>query len=113
MMAKSRAVFADEDEKRRKAWVGDAVLSLFAREWVLKQDDIQAGERKDAFVAMTSNRFLASFGEPTAIEAEIGVLYEQEGLTAAFEFMTETLLPVFQRQRNNQSKATRGSKKKR
>ena len=27
----------DETEKRTKAWVGDAVLALFAREWILDQ----------------------------------------------------------------------------
>ena len=29
-----------EEEKRTKAWIGDAVLALFAREWILKQTDI-------------------------------------------------------------------------
>ena len=26
----------DETEKRTQAWVGDAVLALFAREWILE-----------------------------------------------------------------------------
>ena len=88
-----------EAEKRSKAWIGDAVLGLYAREWILEQDDIPFKERATVFTQMTSNRFLASFGEPTAMEAEIGDVYEREGLQAAYESIEKKLLPVFKKQR--------------
>ena len=91
----------DETEKRTKAWVGDAVLALFAREWILKQTEIAPGERIDAFTGMTSNRFLACMGEPTLMEAKIGGVYETEGLEKAFAYIESTFLPVFKKQRRN------------
>ncbi len=97
-----------ESEKRTSAWVGDAVLALFAREWVLSQREIQPGERIDVFTGMTSNRFLACLGEPTSVEAAIGEVYQSKGLEAAFAYNEETLLPVFEKQRRNRSK-TQGS----
>ena len=69
-----------ESEKRTSAWIGDAVLALFARDWILRQQDIQPGKRIEVFTGMTSNRFLACLGEPTAIEARIGEIYQTEGL---------------------------------
>ncbi len=92
------------NEKRTKAWIGDAVLALFAREWILKQDDIQPEKRAEVFIQMTSNKFLSALGEPTAMEAEIGVVYENEGLQAAFSFIEDKFIPIFQKQRNNQRK---------
>ncbi len=91
----------DEQETKTKAWVGDAVLALFAREWILRQTDIPLGERATIFKAMTCNQFLSSFGRPTQVEADIGVVYESKGLQAAFEYMEERLLPVFKKQRRN------------
>lgn len=88
-----------EETKRAKAWIGDAILALYAREWILKQKDIPAKERADVFIQMTSNQFLASLGEPTAMEAEIGVVYEAEGLQAAFNFIETKFLPHFIKQR--------------
>ena len=87
-----------EDEKRTKAWVGDAVLSLFAREWILRDASIQPSDRNEAFIRMTSNKFLSSVGEPTAMEAEIGRIYESEGLDAAYKHIEETYLPLFKKQ---------------
>jgi len=88
-----------EEEKRSKAWIGDAVLGLFAREWILKKTDIAVKERAHVFIQMTSNQFLASLGEPTAMEAEIGVVYESEGLQAAFDFIEGKFLPLFIKRR--------------
>ncbi|MGZ0656967.1 hypothetical protein ACWPKO_04975 [Coraliomargarita sp. W4R53] len=88
-----------EQDKRTKAWIGDAVLALFAREWILKQTDISVKQRAEVFIQMTSNRFLASLGEPTAMEAEIGVVYENEGLQAAFDFIEGKFLPLFIKRR--------------
>ena len=93
-----------ESEKRTSAWIGDAVLALFAREWVLRQQDIRPGKRIEVFTGMTSNRFLACLGEPTAIEAKIGDIYQAEGLESAFAYIEESLLPVFEKQRRNQAK---------
>jgi dsRNA-specific ribonuclease len=40
-------------------------------------------------------------GEPTLMEATIGVVYEKEGLEKAFSYIEETFLPVFRKQRQN------------
>lgn len=92
------------NEQRTKAWVGDAVLALFAREWILKQSDIPSEKRAEVFIQMTSNKFLSSLGEPTAMEAEIGVVYEADGLQVAFNHIEKKFVPIFQKQRNNQRK---------
>ncbi len=101
-----------EEDKRTKAWIGDAVLALYAREWILEQSDISVKERANIFIQMTSNQFLASLGEPTAMEAEIGVVYESEGLQAAFDFIEQKFLPLFikQRQRSKQPGSYRDKK---
>ncbi len=103
----------DETEKRTRAWVGDAVLALFAREWILDQKDIAPGNRIEAFTRMTSNQFLACMGEPTHVEAKIGSVYESKGLTAAFEFIEKDILPVFEKQRRNRQKRTRSYRDRR
>lgn len=87
-----------EEEKRTKAWVGDAVLALYAREWILAEPSIKANERSDAFIRMTSNQFLSAIGEPTAMEAEIGIIYERDGLEAAFAHIKKTYVPLFKKQ---------------
>ena len=101
----------DERVKRDLAWIGDAVLALFARKWLLSQTDVDPEERVEQFISMTSNQFLACFGEPTAMEAEIGEIYESKGLEAAFRFIDEKYLPVFKKQRRN--KTLQGARKKR
>lgn len=85
-------------QKRDEAWIGDAVLALFAREWILKAPSIKSDERAEAFIQMTSNQFLSSVGEPTAMEAEIGRIYEAEGLEAAFTHIEATYVPLFKKQ---------------
>ncbi len=79
-------------ETRNAAWIGDAVLSLYAREWILRERGAMDGERLTAF---TSNHFLSAFGNPTEVEAEIGIVYEKDGLAAGFAFIEARLLPVF------------------
>ena len=103
----------DETTKRELAWVGDAVLALYARRWILEQKDIPVEERTNAFIAMTSNSFLACFGEPTAIEAKIGSIYQNDSLEKAFEWIETTCLPTFQKQRLNLNKGHRGKKLRR
>lgn len=80
---------------RESAWIGDAVLALFARSWVLRERGTMDGEW---FTRMTSNGFLSAFGPPTGVEAKIGELYRQGGLDAAFAWMEAELVPVFRRQ---------------
>ncbi|WOO42105.1 hypothetical protein [Rubellicoccus peritrichatus] len=96
-----------EQQKRELAWIGDAVLALYARRWILKQSDIAPGERIEAFKQMTSNHFLSCFGQPTAIEAEIGSIHETDGLDAAFKHIESVLLPMFLKQRANRLRGTR------
>ena len=68
--------------------MGDSVLGLYARRVILRAIGAVDGER---FVEMTSNRFLARFGEPSEVEAEIGRVYERDGLDAAFEWIEKTM----------------------
>ena len=76
------------------AWTGDAVLGLFVREWILENHDKVDGE---IFGRFTSNATLAEFGNPTAVEAEIGRVYEEGGLEAAYALLREKHLPAFLR----------------
>jgi dsRNA-specific ribonuclease len=82
----------DLAESRQKAWVGDAVLSLYARQWILRERGKMDGELHTRF---TSNGFLATMGNPTGLEATIGVIYESEGLEAAFAWIEREILPAF------------------
>ena len=62
-------------QERKEAWIGDAVLALYARQWLLREKDTLDGE---AFIRFTSNEFLKPFGKSaTAVEAEIGRIYEE------------------------------------
>ena len=82
-------------ERRRileEAWIGDAVLCLYCRSRILKMDGAVDGEK---FTRMTSNQFLAAFGDPSKVEAEIGRVYADDGLQAAFAYIEATLMPKF------------------
>jgi hypothetical protein len=80
---------------RDQAWIGDAVLALYARLKILREDGTLDGEKA---VRMSSNQFLAAFGEPTAVEAAIGRVFESDGLDAAFAHIERTIIPLFTRQ---------------
>lgn len=87
-----------DDELRREredAWVGDAVLALFARQFVLRERATMDGEW---FTRLTSNEFLSAFGNPTRVEAGIGKIYQEKGIEAAFGWMEENLVPLFLKQ---------------
>ena len=89
---------SSSDRRRQileEAWVGDAVLSLYARRRILQEQGMVDAER---FKRMTSNQFLAGLGEPSEVEAEIGRVYAAEGLEAAFRFIETRLMPLFERQ---------------
>lgn len=85
------ALSPDQDPVcRAKAWVGDAVLALYVREWILSFK----GEIDGAlFVEFTSNNFLRLTGNATGVEAEIGVVYKEQGLAAANAWIDEHLRP--------------------
>lgn len=80
------------DQEREEAWVGDAVLALYVREWLLREHGRIDG---DAFIRATSNDFLRLTGNPTSVEAEIGRLYQIGGLQAGFDFVEQKLIPLF------------------
>lgn len=87
------------NERRREvlenAWVGDAVLSLYARQNILAAG---TGVDNPKSIRMTSNRFLSALGEASEVEARIGRIYLSEGLSAAFAHIESAILPLFQKQ---------------
>ena len=85
-------------QERETAWIGDAVLALFARQFVLRERQTMDGEW---FTRLTSNDFLSAFGNPTRVEASIGKLYLANGLEAAFAWMEAELIPLFRKQTAN------------
>jgi dsRNA-specific ribonuclease len=95
----------NKQEERTEAWIGDAVLALYARQWILTQADIAPAQRAEAFTQLTSNQFLASLGEPTSVEASIGKIYQSEGLQAAFEWIEQNCIPLYLKQRRNRQRA--------
>lgn len=83
------------EKLRQDAWIGDAVLELYVRSWVLRHHGAMDAEMKTRF---TCNQFLNCFGNPTKVEADIGVIYQREGLEAAFAWIREHLEPLFVKQ---------------
>ena len=81
--------------EQEQAWIGDCVLELFSRSWILENHGKISGEM---LIRMTSNQFLACLGNPTAIEAKIGRIYQDDGLEPAFSWIEEELLPLFKKQ---------------
>lgn len=86
---------------RNQAWIGDAVLALYARLRILREDGALDGPKA---VRMSSNQFLAALGEPTAVEAAIGRVYARDGLDAAFAHIENTLMPLFARQEEKRAR---------
>jgi 23S rRNA maturation mini-RNase III len=82
-------------QEREDAWIGDAVLALFARQYVLRERKSMDGEW---FTRLTSNDFLSAFGNPTRVEASIGNLFLTGGLEAANAWMDAELIPLFRKQ---------------
>jgi hypothetical protein len=86
------------------AWIGDAVLTLYARLKILREDGKVDGEKCKR---LTSNQFLGSFGEPTKVEAQVGRAYARHGLEAAFQWIDRQLLPLFEKQEANRLRKRR------
>lgn len=84
--------------ERADAWLGDAVLALFARQYILNTTGVMGQEE---FAAMTSNTFLSAFGPPTRVESWIGREYKDAGLAAAFTWIETNLLPLYLKQKKN------------
>jgi hypothetical protein len=80
------------DQEREEAWIGDAILALYMRKWLLREKGKIDGE---AFIRATSNDFLRVKGNPTAVEAEIGREYQEKGLQAGFDYVEQKLIPLF------------------
>ncbi|MGN0820423.1 MAG: hypothetical protein ACI4OX_01385 [Akkermansia sp.] len=76
---------------RAQAWIGDAVLALYVRRWILSfNGGVIDG---DLFIEFTSNNFLRLTGNATGVEACIGRVYESEGTEAAFAWIEKNLRP--------------------
>ena len=88
----------DKHRLQADAWIGDALLCLWARLNILSQDGVIDGPK---CIRMTSNQFLTAFGDPTEVEARIGRAYRSGGEAAAFRWIEETLAPTFSRQEEN------------
>ena len=82
----------------QEAWIGDAVLSLYARSKILRESGRVEGQR---LVLMTSNQFLSALGEPSEVEAELGRAYRDHGLESAFAWIEERIIPLFNKQEAN------------
>ena len=88
----------EEERLRQDAWLGDAVLELYARELVLRRT---GGVDAAMKTRLTCNEFLACLGAPTKMEARIGVVYREQGLAAAFAFIEAEFEPLFNKQEAN------------
>lgn len=91
------------EQVMREAWIGDAVLALYARQRILKEDgriDAARAER------MTSNQFLSTVADASEVEAQIGRVYASEGLDAAFRWIDLRLMPLFERQEAKRNRRT-------
>lgn len=91
----------DRNRLQAEAWIGDAVLCLWARLHILREDGNVDGPK---CTRLTSNQFLAAIGEPTAVEAELGRVYQNEGEAAAFRWIEERIAPLFAKQEENRLK---------
>jgi dsRNA-specific ribonuclease len=100
---------APSDEIKDLAWLGDAVLALFAREWLMRRPEHPQFTRQDLFLRLTTNRFLSTVGEPTSVEANIGDIYRRKGLEAAYAHIEEVLIPRFNKHLRNAEKGRKGS----
>ena len=95
-------------QQREEAWVGDAVLALFAREWILSHPQLERQlDRQSLFTRLTCNQFLSGLGEPTAVEAAIARRYREEGLQATFAWLEAEIIPRFEKQLHRRHKGGR------
>lgn len=86
------------------AWLGDAVLELYVRSWILREYGKVDAELKSRF---TSNQFLNSLGQPTMVEAEVGRIYKEQGLEGAFSHIQAKIEPLFVKQEGKRQRSQR------
>ena len=111
-MSAPKKIDQDLMQEREEAWTGDAVLALYMRKLILKEQKRMDGEM---FIRCTSNDFLRNVGNATSVEALIGRIYDESGLEEAFAWIEHTLVPIFRQQEKNfQQKLSqkRGGKRK-
>lgn len=89
-MLSSKIDKATEERLRIEAWVGDAILALYVREWILQEE---GGINGKLFIEFTSNDFLRRTGNPTGVEAEIGRIFKSDGLEGAYAWISQHLRP--------------------
>jgi dsRNA-specific ribonuclease len=97
-------------DEQEAAWIGDAVLALVAREWLLGEGTHPRLSRTERFIALTSNEFLQGLGNPTRVEAQIGRIYSEGGLEAARAHIEATLLPLYRKQQAKLERGYRGAR---
>ena len=85
-------------EDREQAWIGDAVLGLVAREWILDRGKGLDGELHRT---VTSNEFLRNFGHPTLVEAEMGRTFKKGGVDAVREHFQSVIVPKLREKNGN------------
>ena len=73
---------ATEERLRAEAWVGDAILALYVREWILAEEG-----------AINGKLFVEFTGNATGVEAEIGRTFKAGGLEAAYAWIEHHLKP--------------------
>ena len=93
-----------------KFWIGDTVLELYARGKVLRE---QGGIDAEAKTRLTCNSFLNCLGNPTAVEARIGEIYQAKGLEAAHAWIVENIEPLYLKQEANRQQQLPPAKRKR
>lgn len=77
---------------RAQAWIGDAILALYVREWILRMRN--GAIDGQLFIEFTSNQFLRLKGNATAMEAQIGRIFKSEGREAAYAWIDQELRPL-------------------
>jgi hypothetical protein len=87
---------------QQDAWIGDAVLALWARLRILQET---GGIDGPHCARITSNQCLAAIAEPSEAEARIGRAFLSGGLPAAFSWLDQNLLPILQKQEAKRLKA--------
>lgn len=89
------------EDLRADAWLGDAVLELYVRSWILKRHGRIDAEMKTRF---TCNQFLNNLGNPTRVEAAIGQMHQKQGLEAAWRWIEIHVEPLFLKQEAKKEK---------
>jgi hypothetical protein len=85
---------------RGEAWVGDAVLALYARRWLLRHTTkkMSDADRQQLFELFVSNQFLSSFGEPSQRRQRIENVHQYLRLASALRFCSRRYSCATQRE---------------